>query len=90
MCLIGPRGSDKYNPRDLQLLLWISMLIGFQLDLTDLTSPWRGTASSQGRGGVYGGKQRVKEGEIGERKQRGFKKRSTRKVVWRSMEDSTN
>lgn len=73
MCLIGPRGSDKYNPRDLQLLLWISMLIGFQLDLTDLTSPRRGTALSQGRGGVYGGKQRVKEGEIRERKQRGLK-----------------
>lgn len=52
MCLIGPRGSDKYNPRDLQLLLWISMLIGFQLDLTDLASPW--TASSQGVG-VYTG-----------------------------------
>lgn len=89
MCLIGPRGSDKYNPRDLQLLLWISMLIGFQLDLTDLTSPQRGTASSQGRGGVYGGKQRVKKGEIGERKQRGLN-RSRRKEVWRSIEDSTN
>lgn len=49
------------------------MLIGFQLDLTDLTSPRRGTALSQGRGGVYRGKQRVKEGEIGERKQRGLK-----------------
>lgn len=57
--LIGPRGSDKYNPGDLELLLWISMLIGFQVDLTDLASfppttathPNRGTASSQaGRG----------------------------------------
>lgn len=34
--LIGPRGSDKYNPGDPELLLWISMLIGFQVDLTDL------------------------------------------------------
>lgn len=66
MCLIGPRGSDKYNPRDLQLLLWISMLIGFQLDLTDLASPWRGTASSQGEG-VYMGVNRQKKKSKGGR-----------------------
>lgn len=51
ICLIGPRGSDKYSPGDLELLLWISMLIGFRLDLTDLASPpGEGTASSQGQG----------------------------------------
>lgn len=65
MCLIGPRGSDKYNPRDLQLLLWISMLIGFQLDLTDLTSPRRGTASSQGEGVCMGASGEKKKGKGG-------------------------
>lgn len=68
ICLIGPRGSDKYSPGDLELLLWISMLIGFRLDLTELASPWRGTASSQGEGFCMG-VSRGKEGE--ERREKG-------------------
>lgn len=70
ICLIGPRGSDKYSSGDLELLLWISILIGFRLDLTDLASPRRGTASSQGQGcwGKHG-----KERE--EKRESGFKKR---------------
>lgn len=38
------------------------MLIGFRLDLTDLASPRRGTASSQGEGFCMG-VSRGKEGE---------------------------
>lgn len=86
MCLIGPRGSDKYNPRDLQLLLWISMLIGFQLDLTDLASPW--TASSQGVG-VYTRQIERKKGKGG-RKGKKVYKGSNGRAVWRSMEDIPN
>ena len=74
MRLIGPKGCDEYNPGDLELLLWISMLIGF-LDLTDLASLWRGTASSRGRGGLCGGKQRTREGEREKKRESGFKKK---------------
>lgn len=62
--LIVPKGSDKYSPGDLELLLWISMLIGFRLDLTVLASPWRGTASSQGEGFCMGVSME-KEGGVG-------------------------
>lgn len=50
------------------------MLIGFRLDLTDLASPWRGTASSQGEGfciGVSRGKQGKGGGEGREKGKRG-------------------
>lgn len=43
------------------------MLIGFGLDLTELSSPWRGTASSQ-REGFYVGVSREKEGEREEKR----------------------
>jgi len=70
ICLIGPGGSDKYSPGDLELLLWISMLIGFRLDLTELASPWRGTASSQGEGFCMG-VSREREGEREEKRESG-------------------
>lgn len=73
MRLIGPKGSDKYNPGDLELLLWISMLIGF-LDLTDLGSLWRGTASSRGEE-VCVGVSREQEGEREKKRESRFKKK---------------
>lgn len=73
ICLIEPKGSDKYSPGNLELLLWISMLIGFGLDLTELASPWRGTASSQRVGFLRGGKQgKGRGGE--EKRESGLKK----------------
>lgn len=46
------------------------MLIGFQLDLTDLTSPRRGTASSQGEGFCMGVSREKRGGEGGEKGKR--------------------
>lgn len=99
ICLIGPKGSDKYNPGDLELLLWISMLIGLRLDLTDLASPRRGTASSQGEGFCMG-VSREKEGEREEKRESGLKKGCIggaglgwgvlMEEVWRSVEDIAN
>lgn len=43
------------------------MLIGFQLDLTDLASPRRGTASSQGEGFCMGVSREKRRGEGGEK-----------------------
>ena len=77
--LIGPWGSDKYSPEDLELLLWISMLIGFRLDLTELASPWRGTASSQGEGFCMGVSSGKEEGEREEKRESGFKKKRRRR-----------
>lgn len=79
ICLIGPGGSDKYSPGDLELLLWISMLIGFRLDLTDPASPRRGTASSQGEGFCMG-VSRGKEG--GEAREKGKRVKKGRTAGW--------
>lgn len=43
------------------------MLIGFQLDLTDLASPRRGTASSPGEGFCMGVSREKRRGEGGEK-----------------------
>lgn len=50
------------------------MLIGFQVDLTDLASPWRGTASSQGEG-FCTGVSRAKEGVRAGKRESGLKKK---------------
>ncbi len=77
----------------LSFLLWISMLIGFRLDLTDPAFPWRGTASSQGKGFCIG-VSRGKEGEREEKRESGLKKGvycgGGREEVWRSVEDIAN
>lgn len=49
------------------------MLIGFRLDLTDLASPPRGTASSQGEGFCMG-VSRERGGEGGKKRESGLKK----------------
>lgn len=49
------------------------MLIGFRLDLTDLASPPRGTASSQGEGFCMG-VSRERGGEGGKKKGKRVKK----------------
>lgn len=43
------------------------MLIGFQLDLTELAYPWRGTASSQGEGVCMGVSRKKRGGDIAEK-----------------------
>lgn len=50
------------------------MLIGFQVDLTDLASPRRGTASSQGEGFCVG-VSRAKEGAREEKRGKWVKKK---------------
>lgn len=74
ICLIGPRGSDKYSPGDLELLLWISMLIGFQLDLTDLASPPERDSLEPVRGLVYLGVSRKRRGREMKKMASGLKK----------------
>ena len=71
------------------------MLIGFRLDLTDLASPPRGTASSLGEGFCMG-VSRETGGAGGKKRESGLK---TGRVaegggvmveVWRSVEDIAN
>lgn len=74
------------------------MLIGFQVDLTDLASPRRGTASSLGEG-FCTGVSRAKEGVREEKRESGLKKKGGGGVflggcgsegVWRSVKDIAN
>lgn len=78
------------------------MLIGFRLDLTDLASPPRGTASSQGEGFCMG-VSRERGGEGGKKRESGLKKGrmadggwrmaeggGVMVEVWRSVEDIAN
>lgn len=57
------------------------MLIGFQVDLTDLASPRRGTASSQGEG-FCTGVSRAKEGAREEKRESGLKKKRGGGCFW--------
>lgn len=72
------------------------MLIGFRLDLSDLASPRRGTASSQGEGFCMGVSME-KEGEMEEKRESGLKRGriagcggGVMEEVWRSVEDIAN
>lgn len=60
---IGPRGSTKYCPGDVELILWISTLIGYRVDLTDLAFPPERERLEPGRGVLYACKQREGGGE---------------------------